>query len=354
MVKAKILPIVAVTLLFLSLFTNGIIIMGPLVKLAGALDITTYQDTNTTINVTVYSNEPLINWYDFQNSSDVSKMNDKIDVEEQYKFCINITSDQNWSDIDYINITAWFDNGSEATTYNQSGHHGGNRNLWLQYENTTGNANWNLIWPDDEVGFNSADCSDTIVDANTHNLSFVFTPRNQTRYAPVPLGWNYTAGHNDNWSWNFNITVDDDDGYSNYAENEYGVYMYSHITQTTENPSGSGVPGQNNIELAPHTNVTTKCNANFSLSTEIANLSNGAGQYIQNTSLSAAGGDLSKTNFSGIGPLYIYGGASTYKDHLVNGNDNTVEITYWVNISLGTVSGNYSETVTYTLNGETA
>lgn len=349
--KANFLSIIVVTLLFLSLFTNGIIILGPLVKIVNAADITTYQDTNTTINVTVYSNEPLINWYDFRDSIDASKMNDKIDVEQQYKFCINATSDQGWANIDYINITAWYDNGSEATTYNSTA--GGNLNMKLQYENTTGSANWNLIWPDNEVGFDSGDCSDVIIDANTHNLTFVFTPRNQTRYASAPGGWNTTAGHNDLWSWNFNITVEDADGYSNYASDEYGVYMYVRITQTTENPSGSGVPGQNNIELAPHTNVTTQCNANFSLSTEIANLSDGAGHYIQNTSLSAAGGDLSKTNFSGIGPLYIYGSQSTYKNHLLNGVDNNVEITYWVNITMGTVSGNYTSTVTYTLNGET-
>lgn len=349
--KANFLSILVVTLLLFSLFSNGIIIIGPLVKIVGAVDITTYQDTNTTINVTVFSNLPIINWYDFQNSTNTSKMNDKIDVEEQYKFRINVTSDQNWSDIDYVNITSWFDNGSEANTYNST--LGGNLNMKLQYENTTGNANWTLIWPDDEVGFNDADCVESVIDENTHNLTFVFTPRNQTRYAPAPLGWNTSTGHNDNWSWNFNITVDDDDNYSAWVENEYGVYMYSHITQTTESPSGTGVPGENNIELAPHTNVTTKCNANFTLSTDVANLSDGLGNFIQNTSLSAAGGDLSKTNFSGIGPLYIYGNTTAYKNHLINDYANTAEITYYVNISWGTISGNYSSTVTYSLNGET-
>ena len=117
--KRKILITTVVTLLFLSILTNGMIIMVPLVKITEAADITSWLDTNTTINVTVETLEPIINWYDFQNSTSVSKLNTWIDVEEQYKFVINITSDQGWADVDYINITTWYDNGSESTTYNQ-------------------------------------------------------------------------------------------------------------------------------------------------------------------------------------------------------------------------------------------
>ena len=354
--KRRTLVAIVVALLFFSAFTNGIIIMIPLVKIAEAADITTYSDTNTTINVTVLTLEPIINWYDFQNSTNASKLNTWIDVEEQYKFCINITSDQGWADVDYINITAWYDNGSEATTYNQTGatnNHGGNKNMWLQYENTTGTANWSLLWPDDEVNFNSGDCIDTIIDADTHNLTFVFTPRNQTRYAPADGGWDTTAGYNDTKTWNFNITAEDASGYKSYEINEYGIYMYSHITQVTESPSGSGNPGQNDLQLSPNAAVTTQCNANYSLSTDIPNLTrSGGGYWILNTSLSAAGGNLSRTNFDGNNPLYLWGTAATYRPHLNNTYANTTTVTYWVNISGGTLSGNYSSTITYTIKGE--
>jgi len=329
------------------------IIIFPIVKISEAVDITSWSDTNTTINVTVETPEPIINWYDFQNSTSISKLNTWIDVEEQYKFCINITSDQGWNDIDYINITAWYDNGSESTTYNNSGNLGGNLNMLLQYENTTGVANWNMLWPDDEVNFNAGNCIENVIDANTHNLTFVFTPRNQTRYAPGDGGWDINAGHNDTKSWNFNITVEDSSGYYSYEIDEYGVYMYSHITQVTDNPYGVGAPGQSNIQLSPNATVTTQCNANYSLSTNFPNLTrSGGGYWILNTSLSAAGGNLSRTNFDGINPLYIWGTLTTYRPHLNNTYDDSVDITYWVNITIGTLPGNYSSTITYTLTGE--
>jgi hypothetical protein len=356
----KTLSILVVTLVFLSLLTNGMLIMFPLVRIAEAADITSWTDTNTSINVTVYSNEPVINWYDFQNSSSVSKLNQQIDVEEQYKFCINVTSDQGWANIDYINITAWYDNNSEATVYNQSGgteNLGGNLNMFLQYENETGNANWTMLWPDDEVIFYDTSCTEVNISSTTYNLTFIFKPRNQTRYAPGDGGWGGGTGYNDLKSWNFNITVDDADGYEGYADdlsNEYGYYMYTHIKQVTDNPAGTGVPGQNDIELFPHANVTTKCNANYSLYTNVTNLSRvGGGDWIENTSLSAAGGNITRTNFSGTAPLYIWGTAATYRPHLADNASDIVEITYWVNLTAPLLSGYYNGTVTYVINGDT-
>ena len=343
----KILPILVVTLIFLSLLTNGFIIMGPLIKIAKAVDITTWTDTNTSINITVFSLEPYVNWYDFQDSMDISKLNTQIDVEEQYQFCVNITSDQGWDDVDYINITAWYDNNSESTTYNQTGNKGGNKNMRIQYENLSGIAYWNMTWPDDEAYFYNESCTDIAIDANTHNLTFVFKPRNQTRY----------SSGNGLKSWNFNITVADADGYEGYADdktNEYGYYMYTHITKVTDNPAGSGVPGNQNIELFPHANVTTQCNANYSLLTNVTNLSRvGGGAWINNTDLSAAGGDLSRSNFPNSAPLYIYGDVASYRPHLNDTVYNKVEVTYWVNLTIPLMSGYYNGTVTYTINGDT-
>jgi hypothetical protein len=334
-----------VVLLLLSVFSDGEIIKLPIAK---AVDITTWSDTNTSINVTVERVEPVINWYDLQNATGVSKLNDRIDVEEEYKFCINITSDQGWADVDFINITAWFDNGSESSTYNQT--LGGNLNMFLQYENTTGTAVYRLIWPDDEVIKGSF--TEVVIDENTHNLTFSFTPRYQVRYAPGDGSWDPNPGHNDTRSWNFNITVKDSSGNSDSVENEYGIYMYTQITQCLENPSGSGAPGENDVALSPQTNVTTRCNANYSLSTNLPNLTDGMGNYIDNTSISVEGGDLPRTNFDGTNPLYLYGSATSYRNHLRNTIQDSVYVQYWVNISLGIPPGNYTATVTYTINGE--
>ncbi|MBE3137465.1 MAG: hypothetical protein IMZ43_08790, partial [Thermoplasmata archaeon] len=56
----------------------------------------------------------------------------------EYRFIVNISSDQGWDDIQFINITAWYDQGNDGSTYNQTS--GGNWNLFLQYKNTTGTA----------------------------------------------------------------------------------------------------------------------------------------------------------------------------------------------------------------------
>jgi len=62
-------------------------------------------------------------------------LNSKIDVNQEYKFCINISSHQGWDDIEQIDIQAWFDNGDDGTIYNQT--EGGNLNMFLRYKNTT-------------------------------------------------------------------------------------------------------------------------------------------------------------------------------------------------------------------------
>jgi len=339
--KRKIVTAMCVIALFVSLFTHGMILLGPIVKMAGAVDVTIWYDSNTTINITVNSEVPSINWYDFQDSLDVSKLDSRVDVNESYSFVVNITDLQGWDDIDYVNITCWFDNGSQAATYNST--QGGNLNMFLQYENTTGNANWTMLWPDDEVTFNSGDCSESAYGADTKNLTFTFTPLYQVRYSKAGTGA---------WSWNFTIDVDDASEDNTSQSDEYGIYMYTRIVQTTENPAGTANPGQNDVTLSPHTNVTTRCNANYTLTTNLPNLTDGSGHYILNSSLSVQGGDLSRANFDGGNASYLYGSDSTYRNHLVNTTEDTVEVEYWVNCSLGQYPGYYESTVTYTLAGE--
>ncbi len=82
-----------------------------------------------------------------QSGTWVSKLNAQIDVNNsaEYRFIVNISSDQGWDDIEFVNITAWYDQGTDSSTYNQT--RGGNWNLNLQYENTTGTAVWRMLWP---------------------------------------------------------------------------------------------------------------------------------------------------------------------------------------------------------------
>ena len=110
--RRALLSTLIMVLLVVSLFSN-VFLIGPLVMFSKANpgDISESWDNTTTLNVTVLQLEPRINWYDFQyNNSGTweSRLNQQIDVNNsaEYRFIVNISSDQGWTDIDYINISA--------------------------------------------------------------------------------------------------------------------------------------------------------------------------------------------------------------------------------------------------------
>lgn len=378
--KRKIFPILLMIALVISMFTN-VFLFEPLIMISKADpgDISESWYNETTLNVTVLQLEPRVNWYDFQYNQSgtwVSRLNAQIDVNmsAEYRFIVNISSDQGWADIEYINITAWFDNGDDSTTYNQTA--GGNLNLYLQYENTTGTASFLMLWPDDEVTFNPGDCMEAVVTdpsgspayTECRNLTFPFIPGYQIRYAPGDGAWDTNAGHNDTLSWNFNITCDDAAGYHSYDNpivgetiNEFGVYSYTEIvsagwpvivgnpgtTASVNDPGGSG-----NIT------IISRSNGNYSLSVNATNLTHKSNPiYImQNTSIQTQGGDLnSLTNFPGNAVLWYYGDAvPSY--HLAENNDtslSTSDVEWAVQIGIGQQPGDYNATIYYHLRTQT-
>jgi hypothetical protein len=370
------LYLISITLI-ISLFTN-IFILGPLVTITRADpgDIPSSWDNSTTLNVTVLENEPRINWYDFQyNNSGTweSKLNQQIDIDNtaEYRFKINISSDQGWSDIDYINITAWHDLGSEASNYN--GTAGGNINLNLSYINTSGTASWYLAWPDDEVTLVTGDCNETEEtdpDGSTgntecYNITFAFIPSYQFRYAPGDGGgWDTSVGHNDIWSWNFNITVEDASGYlsdnnptKGGVDDEFGVFSYTEISSVGW-PTITGSPGDTPAYNDSFITIETRSNGNYSLSVNLSELVHEVNPVytIANTSILTAGGDIGTLNaFSGTGPQWYYGATGgVYETALNDGTSNsTTDIEWAVNIPLGQYPGEYESIIYYHLLTET-
>ena len=335
-------------------------------------DISESWHNDTTLNVTVLQLQPRINWYDFQlNQSGtwISRLNAQIDVNNsaEYRFIVNISSDQGWNDIDYINITAWYDNGSEATTYNQTS--GGNINLYLQYENTTGTANFNLLWPDDEVTIGtwteSVETDPTGSPGNTecYNLTFSFIPGYQFRYAPGGGAWDTNAGYNDTWSWNFNITAEDQSGYKSYHNpiigetiDEFGVYSYTEITSVGW-PTITGNPGTTAIA---DTNITieTRSNGNYSLSVDLDQLDHKTHPTanMSNTTVSLRGGNLTTvTVFPGDGPLYLWGYNDSSYQWAENDSTNKItnDVEYRIAIPLAQLPGDYTGILRYRLLTET-
>ncbi|MCK4332753.1 MAG: hypothetical protein KAV40_04160 [Thermoplasmatales archaeon] len=356
-------------LLLLSAFTSVPIVLVSIVKTAYAADITIYSDSNSVLSVSipgedppVLDNAPRVNWYDLQTKAGVSKLNSQIDVNQEYKFCINISSDQGWDDIEYIDITAWYDNGSDSTTYNNSGNLGGNLNMFLRYENTTGTANYTMLWPDDEVTKGSftetveIDPNGNIGSTECRNMTFLFTPGCQFRYAPGDGSWNNTTNaFNDIWSWNFKLSVKDGgenaSGSSTVSViDEFGVNSYTEIV-IAGLPSIQGIPG--NVSATSSVNITTCSNVNYSLSVDVGTFSHKTHPTanMSNQTIRVRGGNLTAfTNFTGNGSIYLYGSSTTFVDAEDNNMSKTINnVGYKCNIPFGQFPGDYNAMTYYLL-----
>ena len=114
--KQNIYSVLVVTVIILSLFTGIFCFVPFVVKNAQANpgNINEKWNNATTLNVTILYREPRFNWYGFQYNQSgrwVSRLNTQSDVNAsaEYRFGVNISSDNGWKNITYINITAWYD-----------------------------------------------------------------------------------------------------------------------------------------------------------------------------------------------------------------------------------------------------
>ena len=102
--------------------------------------------------------------------------------------------------------------------------------MHLQYENTTGAASFNLLWPDDEIQLILGNCTEIIINETTRIINISFKPLSQVRWASSNDTWNTVQNTtNDPYSWNFNITVIDAAGLKTGKKDEYGIYKFTSI-----------------------------------------------------------------------------------------------------------------------------
>jgi hypothetical protein len=132
--KRKVFSVLAGIPIIVSLVVN-IFLFRPIVMIGRADpgDIPDVWYNSTTLNVTAKLFVPRILWYDNQSETWVSRLNTQNDANDraEYRFIIvNISSDQG-GDIQFVNITRWYDQGTDNSTHNQT--LGGNRNLFPQY-----------------------------------------------------------------------------------------------------------------------------------------------------------------------------------------------------------------------------
>jgi hypothetical protein len=369
--KKKVFSAVIGIALIISMVVN-IFLFGPIVMIGKADpgNIPNIWHNSTTLNVTVLQIPPRINWYGFQYNQSgtwITKLNKEIDVNNsaEYRFIINISSDQGWEDIQFINITAWYDHGNEGSTYNQT--LGGNINLFLQYKNITGNAIWRMLWPHggeftprkytERVVF---DRFGSIGHTECHNLTFQFIPSYQVRYAPGPGegSWDPTRNvTNDPLSWNFKITVTDSgegapQSSTTWINDEFGVYSYSAVVSAGW-PTIVGQPGEN-ATANSNISLVTRSNGNYTLTTDVANLVHKTFPLatISRDKIWVRGGDLDTfDNFTASsGMIYFFGSTGVYHLAQANGTSfSTSDVQYKCNIPFGQMAGDYAASIRYHL-----
>ncbi|MFO7676948.1 MAG: DUF2341 domain-containing protein [Thermoplasmatota archaeon] len=316
-----------------------------------------YEDMKDTAEAMCYYqpsiHTPVINSYDLRNSTG-SKLNNNtglLDVNNEYYFLINITDLDGWADIQYINITAWYDHGSETSYYNET--LGGNINMFLQYENTTGIANYNLLWPKDEVQLITTNCSETIIDKNTRIIKMSFKPKNQIRWANSNGSWDSTRGVvNNSYSWNFNISVKDVLDEEDWIKDEYGVYKYTSISPAQDWIDVNVLPG-----FSDTTNIvaiTYSSNYDFNITIyfeeNLKNTMHGTTIPIANNVVILAETDpdddiTSDITFLGIGEVNAVDIINDSGLFSLDGVSQTVYVQFMVFVPFGTLGGRYTARV---------
>ncbi len=296
---------------------------------------------------------PIINSYDLRNSTG-SKLNNAtglLDATTEYCFTVNVTDMNGWTDIKYINITAWYDFGSESTIYNQTT--GGNLNMFLQYRNILGVKEFLMIWPDDEVQLVSGNCTTISHNSTTRIFQFSFVPLGQVRWANSNGSWDGTQNTtNDPYSWNFNITVTDITGFSRWKTDEYGIYRYTSVTADQDWVDVLAAPGFNDSSSIVTIAYSSNYDFNMTIYFEenLTNTSWGDSIPIANNVYILANADVTDditydVLFLGIGEEHAVDIINSSGVFTRDGVGQAVNVQFDVFIPLGTYGGRYTARV---------
>ncbi len=293
---------------------------------------------------------PVINGYDLRNNGG-SKLNNAtglLDVNTEYYFVVNVSLKYGWDHLDYIDIKAWYDQGDENSSYNQTA--GGNLNMFLRYENTSGNASYSLLWPDNETQLILGNCSETIINSTTRVVRIWFKPLSQVRWACSNNTWDSTDNTtNDPFSWNFNITAIDLSGLKSWRRDEYGIYKFATILPQQDWVDVRAPPGY----TAPTNvvNVTYSSNYDFNISVyfeeNLTNVTSGGFIPIAQNVFIRGDTDLNDDiiddmMFNGIGEANAIELINTSGVFHKNNTSQIVRVQFNVYIPFGTIQGHYT------------
>ena len=305
--------------------------------------------TNETYQFTTQGNlGPIINSIDIHNATG-SKLDNTTGLlhnTKEYLITMNITDGNGWVDIASVSVEAWYDHGDDSSVYNQT--EGGNLNMYLLYQNTTGAGTFALLWPDDEVQLVQGNCSEISINSTTRLLTFAFTPRNQIRWANSNESWSSTDNvFDDPYSWNLEASVKDASAVEAEKKGEYGVDHYMSICPTSDHMDVVGPPGFVGSSTVLEVEYSSNYDFNMTLYFEenLTNPSWGVIPVANNVTILADADDTdditTNVTFQGIGEnnaIDIFTSSGVFS---TDGVSQIVNIQFDVYIPLGTL-GRYS------------
>ena len=319
-------------------------------KKSGSPDETPPTTGDATCYFQLSINPPFIMSYDLINitGSKLNNITGLLDVNTEYSFIINITDNAGYNDIKYVNITCWFDKGSDTSQYNQT--LGGNLNMFLQYVNTTGTAQFNKFWPQDEVQLVLINSTETIVNSTSKKIKISFSLGNQTRWADSNNTWDGSQNTtNDPYSWNFNITASDTLGSITWKKDEFGIYKFVSIIPEKNWVDVKAPPGYNATSNV--VNITYSSNYDYNVSIffeeNLTNVSSGGIIPIANNVYICANADLNDDitidmMFNGIREVNAIDIINISGIFHTNNTSQIVHVQFNVYIPFGTIPGEYS------------
>ena len=324
-------------------WTIALLVLFPVGNVMAA-DVGNYTDSNTSITCTV-NQGPVVHGYGLLNAASTNVTNNMLDVRTEYHFYAVVNQSSGWSDMEYVNITAWYDNNNDSA-YNYNVTAGENLNFKLVYDNTTGTASISSAYGN----VLNVHGTEDIVDTYTHNISIYFTMDYQMRHAPGDGTWNTGPGWNDASSWNFRINATSKGGYAT-RDDEFGIYKYTYVSATGD-PSVSTAPGTDHSAnvMSPSQSLAFRTNDAFRLNVTISDLTSGSDTLTSdNVWIKTTTFPLTQFPTSGGATLVLYGasGAGNYHAAYDSGSEESDTATWSIDVPLGTAVGTYTTGVTY-------
>jgi hypothetical protein len=291
----------------------------------------------------------------------------QIDIGTSQIYCIyaDITDPDGWSSVNYVNVSSYYDGGSEATTYNQTV--GANRNFLLNYTNIS-SSSFAMRWPTtSEMTFLGG--VDQTISGTNHELRWRLRFGNSVRWAPCTFAGPDHCGLQPITSVNsWNATLRIVDSTSNVvrppASNtrmEWGVYKLTTLA-VTGSPAGSGYPGGPEFFLAQGNpqSVSFSSNAPYRLNLSICDLTTngicGAATSVIPRESIRIEGDPAKLNQPfrvafppTTGDLVLNGTAACYNEFRNGTGTSGATVAWYAQIPPATLAGTYSSVITYTL-----